>query len=233
MYTRLILLITVILIPELVISQDKCFYIDETTDLAYSVTDSTLYSGICSDSYRNGNMKYCCKFKDGVIKYSKAWSRKGVLVDSTIYLNGDDKMITYTFYKTGELKEYGTSFKTGKKTLGLDNYDNEGTHIMFWKNGNKKSEVKYYNDRTKTFLTRYYKNGNLKYTGLFYEKNADSGMISALKRDSIHCEYNKDGILIKKQTYVKGKLNGLTSYYDINGNLQKTEMYKNNIIKRR
>jgi hypothetical protein len=65
-HIKILLIINLILLSNICLSNDKCFYISKTNSLAYSTSDSLPYSGSCIHYYRNGNKK-----EDGNCKMTK------------------------------------------------------------------------------------------------------------------------------------------------------------------
>ena len=224
---KIIILITII--PIIGFSQEDCFFFDNETNMAYNIADSSLYTGTCFKEFWNGHKKSLCEYKKGIIQLSKRWNRKGILIDSTIYLNGYKRQKFFRFYRSGELKEVGTTYLSDEKVLGADFYDNEGLHIYYYKYGKKKREIEYYKDHNKHFAKVYYENGNLMSTGLFISNSKDSKGFGVYRPDSVHNKYRENGTIKTKITFSNGKQHGPTIYFNEDGTIEKKEEYKEGI----
>jgi antitoxin component YwqK of YwqJK toxin-antitoxin module len=217
------------IIPIIGFPQENDIFFDNETNIAYSKVDSSLFTGAYFETFRNGQKKFLCEYKKGIIQLMKRWNKKGVLIDSTIYLDGDKRQKHFRFYKTGEIKEVGTTYLIDDKVLGMDLYENEGTHTFYYKNGKKKSEIDYYKGQNKEFISVYYENGNLMSSGLFISNPKNTKGIGILLQDSVHNEYRENGTLKTKTTYSNGKQDGPTIYYKEDGTIERKEEYEEGI----
>ena len=225
MNTRLKLLSVFFILPFYIFPQAKCYYFDQSTRIAYNVIDSTLYTGTCSSEFKNGKQKFICGFENGVILYSKSWNKKGILVDSTIYLNGFKKQKSFKFYETGELKEESTLYLSDKTLAGMDVYESEGNYITYWKNGKKQFETVYYN-KSKNFVSEFYENGNLKSEGIYISVDTTK-MLGISKADSIHNYYRENGTIKRIESWSKGKMVGISTDFNEDGSIKRKEEYEN------
>ena len=206
-------------------SQENCFYIDSLTYLAYDKVDSTLYSGVCSDAYKNGKHKYLCEFENGIIKYGLGWNKKGVLIDSTFYVDGYMYFTEHHYYSDGTLRFQGTFQFSKKNDKNVIYYDGIGNHVWYRKNGLKKTEC-FYLENGLHYYSDYYKNGKIESTGYYYRKDSIKD-ISLLKKDSVHCYYRKDGTIERETSYSNGKKHGKAKFFYENGTIKEIRTYKN------
>jgi antitoxin component YwqK of YwqJK toxin-antitoxin module len=116
------------------------------------------------------------------------------------YKNGSKEGL-WNYYDLNGIK-IEESIHTSKVDSVLNSWDNTGNKKMII-DGNGES-------------IRYYKNGTIKYQGLYKEGKKEGDWIW----------YHPDGIIRLKITYVKGKFNGIYSYYYDNGQLRKKSTYK-------
>jgi antitoxin component YwqK of YwqJK toxin-antitoxin module len=218
-------------LPSLFYAQKKCYFLDRETRLAYNKADSTLYTGKCIRTYRNGKMKSMCLFQDGIIQYGCGWSRKGILLDSAYYLDGFNRFKSFRYFENGLPSEESTLYLYKKRKEDRGIYQNEGTHIVYWKNGKKKTENFYDKEKGSILFSQYYLNGNLKFRGVLVPKDTTSKSFESLVLDGIHYYYHRNGNIESEMTFKRGKQHGTTVYYDENGNFLRKEEYEDGLLK--
>jgi len=204
-----------------VFAQSVCFRVDSITGIAYDLTDSSLYSGSCSHGYKKGGLRYYCLYEDGVKKYSTRYNKKGTLVDSIIYLDGDKRYTEYKFSRKGVLRYSGTYYTSERDFM--DVLENEGLHVKYDKEGNKNWETMYYNDSL--YKKSFYKNGNLKSEGLYCKTDTVAGSLITLKPDGVHKFYREDGFLERTEKYIIETREKVVIYYNEDNTIKKKAVY--------
>jgi antitoxin component YwqK of YwqJK toxin-antitoxin module len=154
-----------IFIYQIVSAQADCYYFDDKTDIAYAKKDSFPYTGNCDEYFSDGKLKYCCVFEGGIIKSQKKWNKKGIIIDSIVYINGFKEYTEFRFSDEGQLKQKITVKKLGNIKTKLkgefDFYPVQAEAISYYKNGNIWI-IENYENRTLNGISRYfYKNGQL------------------------------------------------------------------------
>jgi antitoxin component YwqK of YwqJK toxin-antitoxin module len=147
------------------------------------------FSGYCNNYFKDGKLEATCYFENGIILSSKSWDKSGLLLDSTIFLDNESKILLFSFYKNGKIEDQGT-FTLKKNYLKtffhgkIDYYAINGHYISYFKNGNKSFEGDFVND---------IKNGTFKY-------------------------YNKKGLIVAERVYQNDKLINPVYEWDTNRN---------------
>ncbi|MDR7210532.1 tetratricopeptide repeat protein [Flavobacterium piscis] len=155
--------------------------------------------------YSNKTLNRENSYLSGKIKQSIDYYENGKKSDETFY-NNKGEIETYSYFDNDGNKYFEEKYKSGELKSGL----------QFLKNVPKPTEV---NLTKKTFEIKNFDN-TLRVKGAF-EKGAKSG------------EWNyfyTSGVQRLKDFYVKGKANGLSANYNVNGSLSNITNYKNDTI---
>jgi len=195
-------------------------------EVAYNKFDSSLYTGNYDELYRNGNIKYYNEFEKGLIKLHKYWDKKGNLIDSIIFIDGYKQYFEYRFYKNGFLKSSGVYQFNKTIEDEVKTHTPKALHTTYYKNGNRKFENFYYEDRTHRRTTYYNEYGIIQYSGVYIDSSIRSKGFSQIIEDSLHYVYNKNGFLQAEKSYVNGKKHGKWIFYNENFNIKVIKIYK-------
>jgi len=188
--------------------------------------------GIWKDFYETGKLKKESYYKFGKLNgYLKKYSKKGKLISSVRYINGeiyvekkDNKekpIVKKTYYKNGKLKSEGAYLKN--KPVGV--------HRKFSEIGKVISSKKYTSTgwvaaegivdkkgKRQGSWTYFYKNGTVKSTGSY----------KSSRRVGNWNFYHSNGSLEQKGAYnSKGKIDGEWIWFYENGNILRKENFKN------
>lgn len=94
------------------------------------------------------------------------------------------------------------------------------TRIEYWRNGIKKSEIHFRNDRYEGKASYWYEDGKLQLE-CFYKNNL---------LDSIMTRWYNTGIKQEEAHYKNNKLDGTTITWDKKGNLESNSIYNNGVL---
>lgn len=231
-------------------------------------------SGMYSFDKFDGIWKY---YYDDNTPYMDKYFENGFKVMEKFYETGTDRYLEKTYWYTDNLKS-GGFYEAGEKQGIWKFYDeNENLNkeesykkgillserrfitgtkrfykIVYWHNGNSKSEG-YFNDNIKDGIWNYYdyngkitiienyKNGHLHYTQLYHHGTnlylfksywangmiRERGYFKKGKRDGLWQTHYDDGKLSEEENYVDGRKEGRYKRYYSNGNLLEEGNYVN------
>ena len=191
--------------------------------------------------YENGQLKGKSNYKDGKEDgESSEYREDGQLKETVIYKNNKlERYVDYHYHENGQLK-WKRNHKVFGKTRNDSKYD--GEWLSYDETGElKKTEIYKDGKLEGTVISKYYKNGQLRFKGntkdgkkegehLTYYENGQLRYKSTYKDGRNEGEwlvYFENGRLKFKTNYKDGKKEGEESWYYENGQLEKTEIYKN------
>ena len=86
----------------------------ELNGLKYEINSQTPFTGVATEYYENGQLRYKHTYKDGELNgLSEGYSENGQLMAKGNYKDGKQNGITWSYYENGQLSYKGT-FKDGK-----------------------------------------------------------------------------------------------------------------------
>lgn len=129
-----------------------------------NVIDTSLYIYHKKYFYENGKLKYESTDNDTVTYTIQYYSRKGIKLDNSTYLNGN-----------GILKTYNDD--TLISEISYKNYLKDGLTVFYYPNGTKKRSVNYLQDKMVGIWNNYNADGTLDFIGRPIEEKEDTSKI--------------------------------------------------------
>lgn len=183
------------------------------TLLKYDKSENTYYLNekeFTGKTFANGNT---CRsnFKKGKIHGKEmVFSSDGNLIQQSIYKNGIIQSYTTYYHQTGN-KKYFKTYKNNKP---------HGPEVKWDING-KKSVDKIFNEGKIEVSFSKYNNGNIK-----FEQHQKGDHLKLIK-------YREDGTKLYEKNYLTNngrKKHGEHKFYNADGKLMRTEIYKDDIL---
>ena len=127
------ILIILVLITKIISAQSNCMRFDTKSGLAYNISDSNLYTGICKKYYKNDKIQSFCQIDSGKFKLTMYWDEKGNLIDSSVFIDGVDKYRSYQYMKGGKINSICTYYLSRKENDTIRYFDYSEA-IFYYKN---------------------------------------------------------------------------------------------------
>lgn len=204
----------------------------------YNELGALIESYTCTDDKVEGNY---FEYYDGKIIKSEAVYKNGGIEESYKSYYTNKALDSENIYSLGKITKSTDYFENGKKSFESI-YNDKGeleTYSCFDNDGNKYFEEKYKSGELKSglqFTSNSPKGTEINLTKKSFEtKNFDGStrVKGAFEKGKKTGEWNylyASGIMRLKEFYVNGKTNGISTNYNLNGNVSSIKNYTNDTI---
>ena len=189
------------------------------------------YTGTAMDQHPNGKKRLEIPIKNGKVNgTSKEWAKNGQKIHETVYVNGVQNGRETHWYVMGQKKlevnlVNGNAegictewYKNGKKKSegNFINGKEEGEHKWWFNKGQLDQIVFYKNGLAQGMVKNWYPNGKLR-----LESDYKNGL-----KDGVTIEWFENEIKQSEGNFVEGKEDGIGRIWDKEGKLVKEDTYK-------
>jgi len=226
----------------------KYFNDDKTVVLKEGVFKNNRKEGVWRYYYENANLQTEITYTNGLAKgYAKAYYETGQVMEEGFWdishWTGD-----YKYYYENGMPAYVWKYNKEGHRTGKQQYFHQNGNVKIegdWKDGKKDGKLAEYDTNGEIEVERTFKGGKLDVLATKVYKSQKNEVTEETIEQSDDTESElleifdgsgtfrvmKNGVIEREGDFIHGKLiNGKKYYYDENGDLLKTDIYKNGVV---